>query len=414
MTKPGSPSPAEPTQKPAAKTSAERQAALRLRRLSEGRKQYPFWLTPEEQAKVRNFLAGDIAQEKQARELAEKETFDLRNRMFEMQNRLDILEGADAERDRMKAAIDEMRRTNADIYDQRNLYLDELNEAEETINSLRAQLREAESRLKEHSAKAFKVPELHDRRAVIVKALSMRDSLAGGQTEKSISDLKAQTDLAKKFSTEIKNARTRLLTLVYICTGEKILENPSKGGVYSGWQKFGSPVISEPEKALMLEACAVLHNLEHNVERAGHDVGKLYDQRVAEDQERRRQAKNALDQSLFAGLDRRGEVLFMAAQRRGEVGWGEWADLMGAVSGRKPLEHWQPTASNLFRKALEDEKDQLVGRIADTMRSNSKSADELVAEIVEKFRHPDIEEKYGPTANQVLTFLVTERLKEAK
>ena len=52
-------------------------------------------------------------------------------------------------------------------------------------------------------------------------------------------------------------------------------------------------------------------------------------------------------------------------------------------------------------------------RIVDTLMSGEKKPDEMVAGIVEKFRHPDTEEKYGALADRLTTLLVAEQIEKA-
>lgn len=251
----------------------------------------------------------------------------------------------------------------------------------------------------------FKVPELANRRAVIASAMTM-NKWAGEETEKDIYSLKAQADLAKKFSTEIKNARSRLLGLLEIADGTKALEQSKKRGSWiGGYNKFASPIISEAEKSLLQEACAVLRRLEHDVERAGHDVGKLHEQREAEHKARVKQASDALDRLLFSTLDRRGEVMFLTVQASTEY---DWKELVKEAKGKEPL--WGKRAIESFQNILRDQKASLARRMADTMKSTGQSAEELAQGIVEKFRHPEIEETHGETANLVTMFLVSERI----
>lgn len=368
--------------KPPAKTAAQRQAALRLRRQKEGRNQVVVWLTQEEQAKVKALLVGQLGED--AAKIA-------------------------AERDALAAKLEKSRALAHELYADVQNYRDETLSQQVAIEELRLKLLKAENALREKPekpARTFKVPALPDRRAVIAKAMS-----TDGYEEKSPHALKGRAELTRKFSTDIKQARSRLVSLVEIAYGVKLFDLPKNRSSLGSWQKFPSPIISGAEKSLLLEACAVLRHIEADVERAGDDVEKLHKLREAEHQERLRQARSALDQALFNGLDRRGEILFLAAMHPKSNGYGSWADLVDAASGKEKLYRG---AMATFNDALNEEKASLVGRIADTMKATGQTAEEPVKGIVEKYQHPDTEEKFGAIASQVAVFLVAEQLSGAK
>lgn len=315
-----------------------------------------------------------------------------------------------AERDALAVNLEKSRVSDHELYADVQNYQSKILAQEKTIQELRLQLLKAENALRdkpEKPAKTFKVPALPDRRSVIAKAMATD----WGDKEKSLDGLKGRTDLTRKFSTDIKHARSRLVHLVEIACGEKSFDLPKNISALGGWQQFASPIISGAEKALLLEACAVLHHIEADVERAGNDVGKLHKQREAEDLARRQQAASAMDQALFKGLDRRGELLFLAAMHPKSDGYGAWADLVDAVRGKDKL--YRP-AMETFKRALNEEKSSLIGRIADTMKETGQTAEEPVKGIVEKYRHPDTEEKFGPLASQITAFLVAEELSGSK
>lgn len=311
-----------------------------------------------------------------------------------------------AERDALAVNLEKSRVSYHELYADVQNYQSKILAQEKTIQELRLQLLKAENALRdtpEKPAKTFKVPALPDRRAVIAKAMS-----TDGCGEKNLHGLKGRTDLTRKFSTDIKQAHSRLVSLTEIAYGEKSFELPKSRASLGSWQKFPSPIISGAEKSLLLEACAVLHRIEADVERAGGDVGKLHKQREAEDLARRQQAASALDQALFKKLDRRGEILFLAAMHPKSNGYGAWADLVDAAKGKEKLYRG---AMETFTRALDEEKNSLIGRIAGTtMKETGQTAEELVKEIVEKYQHPDTEEKFGAIASQVTTFLVAEQL----
>ncbi len=45
--------------------------------------------------------------------------------------------------------------------------------------------------------------------------------------------------------------------------------------------------------------------------------------------------------------------------------------------------------------------------------TGEKALDEMVAGIVDKYRHPDTEEKHGRLADRLLTYLVAEQIEKA-
>lgn len=373
------PSPPATPDKPAL-NGAQRQAAFRARMQEHGRKQYAFWLTEDERAKVKALLVGQLGED--AAKIA-------------------------AERDDLAVKLDKSRASYRELYADVQNYQSEILTQERTIQELRLLLLKAENALREkpeRPARTFKVPALPERRTVITRAMSTEGY---DNKEKNPHELKGRAELTRKFSTDIKQARSRLLSLAEIACGEKSLEQPKNRYEPGGWQKFASPIISGAEKSLLLEACAVLRHIEADVERAGDDVEKLHKRREAEAQARWQQARSALDQALLNKLDRRGEILFLAAMHPKSNGYGAWADLVDAARGKEKLYRG---AMETFKNALNEEESRLVGRVADTMKETGQTAEELVKGIVEKYQHPDTEEKFGAITTQVATFLVAEQL----
>lgn len=429
--------------KPAPKTDAERQAARRARRKKEGKSQIPLWLTTEEQAKVKALLAGQLVEDsapiaaerdalaarlertcahnrelldevrkRQNKALAQDETIHaLRRQLQQAEHAMKNSAPLAAERDALAASLEKARSLNDELFNDVRGYQNKTLDKEKTIHALRLQLQKAENALKEKPAKTFKVPELADRRAVIAKALSYEKGWREVE-EMSTAKLKAQADLAKKFSTEIKQARSRLAGLVAIAAGAELLEQSKSKSIFGSWNKFDPPIVSPAEQALLLEACTVLSRIERDVERAGSDVDKLHKQREAEDKARWAAAAAALDAALFKGLDRRGEVLFAAAAfgNHAWVGSG-WDELIDGAKGERSR---FMNASKSFSSALSEAKGKAIRHVADAMKSTGKSAEELATEIAEKYRHPDTREKHGALADQVTAFLVSEQLSGSK
>lgn len=406
-----------------AMTNAQRQAALRLKRKGVGKRQFNYWLTEQENNQVKDFLASGVAMQAAANlsswaEQLAKEAQQIDDRWNELDGRITAFNlqqaslanttATQGKYDLLKEKLAKSRLLNDGLNDDIGNYQNQLVEHERTIGNLKVQLMKAETALKGKPVKTFHVPDLPDRRAVITMAMST-DHL--DNKEKPVHHLKTQTELAKKFSTEIKNTRSRLLSLVEIAFGTKFLEQAKSRHPFGGWQKFATPIISEAEKALLLESCVVLRNLESDVERAGKDVNKLHKQREAELRERMQQAGAALENSLFAGLDRRGEVMFVASMNMGNRGYGGWADLLDAASGKFTI--YSESAADLFMKALKEERASLIRRMADTMQSTGQSAEKLAEGIVEKFRHPDTKEKCGNNVNLVTVLLVADRISKS-
>lgn len=370
--------------KPPAKTGAQRQAALRARRRHEGRREVNFWLTPAEQAKVSALLAGKLDNE---------------------------AAGIVAERNALATKLEKSSALNRELLDDVRRYQDEMLAQEKAIHELRLQLQKANNALKEKPAKTFVVPELPDRRAQIAKSFSFEAGWRGVE-ELGTGKLLAQATLAKKFSTEIKQTRSRLAGFVGVAVGNALLEQSKTKSIWGGWNKFDPPIVSPAERALLLEACVVLGRIEHDVERAGSDVEKLHKQREAEDKARWASAVAALDVALFKGLDRRGEVLFVAAALgdRAAVGSG-WDDLLDGARGRG---YRHLNAAEAFQSALQEARGKAIKHVADGMKSTGRKPEDLAAEIAEKFRHPDTREKHGQLADQVTAYLVSEQLSRAK
>ena len=363
-----------------AMTGAQRQAALRARRLKEGRREVSFWLTQAEQDKVHALLAGESGME--ADKIA-------------------------AERDSLSSKLEKSRALNTELLDDVCGYQDELLTQARDIRDLRSQLQQANNALKEKPAKTFVVPELPGRRAQIAKAFSFEGGWRGTE-EIGTAKLKTQAELARKFSTEIKQARSRLAGFVAIAVGETILEQSKSKAFWGTWNKFDSPIVSPAEKALLLEACVVLGRIENDVERAGNDVERLHKQREAEDKTRWESAATALDAALFTSLDRRAEVLFVtAALGDKEYVGSDWGDIIDGARGRG---YRHMNATDAFRRALQEAKGKAIKRVADAIKSTGTNPEELAAEIAERFRHPDTREKHGQLADQVTAYLVSEQL----
>lgn len=368
---------------PRTKTGAQRQAALRARRLKEGRREVSVWLTGEEHARLKSWLAGDPGGE--AAKIA-------------------------AERDALAAKLEKSRTLNSDLLDDVRRYQDEVLAKENIIAELRLRLQKTDNALKEKQAKTFVVPELPNRRSQIARAFSFEDGYRGVE-EMSTAKLKTQADLARKFSTEIKQTRSRLAGFIGIAVGEAILEQSKARSFWGGWNKFNPPIVSPAEKALLSEACIVLGRVERDVERAGSDVGNLHKQREAEDKARLASAVAALDAALFKGMGRRDEALFIAASlgNRGHVG-SDWDDLVDGANGKGYRHLNVPEA---FRRALAEAKGKAISHVAGAMKSTGRTAEELATEIAEKFRHPDTREKHGHLADKMTAFLVSDQISRA-
>lgn len=363
-----------------ASPGARRAAVFRLKMLDQGRKQYAFWLTPVDNDRVKALLAGKLAA------------------------------GVDklaAERDTLASHLENSRSVIRQQQDQLSDMRDDLRDATETIKELRIRLDNAERAQKEKPAKTFKVPELSNRRAQIVSAMSLEEAWQGEPREFSVTKLKQQADLAKKFATEIRQARSRLVSLVQITSGEKMLEQSKTNPSWGGWKMFRAPLLSPAEKALLEEASVVIGRVETDVERAGSDLDKLHKKREAEDKARRHAASAALDAALFSRLDRRGEILFIAAVN-GNRGWAGpgWDYLLDGVKGKGSS--WKSAAES-FREALQDAKGTAIDLVASGMKDSGKSTAELAKEIADKYHHPDTREKWGDLADKITAYLVSEQ-----
>lgn len=374
-----------PTRQLAAKTTAQRQADLRLRRAEEGRNQALFWLTAEEKARVKAFLAGEPVED--ATRIA-------------------------AQRDELAAKLDTTLKANRDLRTELTRLHDDWREAVHELQEVRRQLAKAEQALSAKPAKTFKVPELPDRRAQILSAMSTEEQWReGGRQEMGVHKIEQQAALAKKFATEIRQAHSRLTGLIGIVSGEKLLEQSKATNMFGSYNRFKSPLISPAEKALLKEACVVMGRLERDVELAGRDVSNLHKLRAAEDKARLHAANAALDAALFKHLDRRGEVLFVAAVESASS-WGPWRDLVQWAEG-KDAPAWE-SAVELFRKALLEAKGAAAMRVAAEMKTSGDGPARRVNEIVEKYHHPDTRKKHGALADQVTAFLVSEQLSGTK
>ncbi len=252
-------------------------------------------------------------------------------------------------------------------------------------------------------ARSLKVVDLADRRDRIAEAMRV-GSYSYSKTERRVDDLEQQIGLSKKFSTEIKGTKSRLHGFVDVAAGKKAVTHKREWGAYS----FGESILTESEANLLLEACALLGRIENDVERAGSDITKLHAQRVAERKALFAKTESALNASLFQGLDRRGEILFIAAMNGSGRGFGKWADLLDRLDGR---DTWRrDSACSLFLEALNEEKSSLYRRIVDSLLAGKEPLDSIVAGIIEKYRHPDTEEKFGKLADRLTAFLVAEQI----
>ena len=374
--------------KPPAKTSAERQAELRRRRLEHGREQTVYWLTADEKVGVKAFLAGQLNEDS---------------------TKLDI------ERDSLTVKLEKSRGVINELYAELADNRNEIGGLQETTRALQRQLLQAEKALKEKPAKTFIVPELSDRCSMIVKSLSFEKGWNGDDLELDTARLKSKADLAKKLATEIKQARSRVVSLVSITTGEKVFELSkvqARSGL-SGWKKFESPIISSAEKALLEEACVVMARVERDIERAGGEVDKLHKQRELDDKARLKAAASALDAALFSKLDHHGEVLFVAAiyAEFYAYGFGGWYELVDAAKGARGF---YGSALTTFREAFAEAKTKASERVSEEIKTTGKSPQEVASKVADKFHHPDTQEKYGALAKQVTAFLVSEQLAGAK
>lgn len=314
-----------------------------------------------------------------------------------------------AERDALSARLQSFLEANRSLRTEVEDLRSDWRDAVEELQQVRLQLVKAERALAEKPARTFKVPELPDRRAVIVSAMSTEGTWEGDKREMDTQRLQQQAALAKKFATEIRHARSRLAGLIEITSGEKALEQSKAANVFGSYNRFRSPLVSPAEKALLEAACAVMARFERDVEQAGREVAKLHKQREAEDAARWKAAAAALDAALFKRLDRRGEVLLIAA-REGSS-WGPWRDLVRVMEGKDTS--WE-SVDALFRRALADVREYAIRRVAQGMKASGEGPDRLVKEAVEKFNHPDTREKHGALADRVTAFLVAERLSATK
>jgi hypothetical protein len=245
-----------------------------------------------------------------------------------------------------------------------------------------------------------------DRADLIAKALACD----WDDQEKNHFELKGRADLAKKLATDIKQARGRLVGVLEIAVGEKALDMGSKASAFGSRKQFSASIITSDEKAALTKACAILHRLDGDIERASMNLARLHKQREAEDKARLLASRDALDKALFNSLDRRGEILFMAAMHPKSNGYGAWADLIDAATGKGRLYVAAPEA---LARAKAEEYSSLARRIADTAKETGQSASALADGVAEKYRHPDTEEKFGKIADQVVAFLVAEQLASA-
>jgi uncharacterized coiled-coil protein SlyX len=360
-----------------ATTNQERQAAFKTKMRQLGKRQATVWVDAAQHEAIKAYLQGEEPlDEPTGRDQSRFQEWEAR--LAEQEARLQ----ARAER------VDSLWQTHEAL-------VNEIKELKRQLASVRQQAKPARS---------FKVVELADRRDRIADAMRVGSY---SKTERRVDDLEQQVGLSKKFSTEIKGTKSRLHGFVDVAAGKKAVTHKREWGAYS----FDKSILTESEADLLLEACALLGRIENDVERAGSDITKLHAQRAAERKALFAKTESALNDSLFQGLDRRGEILFIAAMNGSGRGFGKWADLLDRLDGR---DTWRrESAASLFREALAEEKGSLYRKIVDILMSGEKKLDEMVAGIVEKYRHPDTEEKYGALADRLTTFLVAEQIEKA-
>lgn len=352
-------------------SNSERQAAYRARRRQTGLIEITQWVNPQQREAIQAILQGKT-QQSVADDPAELQllTTDLQN-----QQRL----------------VKSLRH--------------DLDFAHSQINALREQLAAAQRQATGKPSRGLKVVELTNRRQVIADGMRV----GWGSQERDPGQLKEQADLSRKFSTEIKAVRTRLLTFIGVATGQKSVERKGTWGAMS----FPSRILSESESDLLLGACTLLGHIEGDVERAGSDTLKLHKQRAAELQAMRAQALAMADAALFAGLDRRGEALFVAAangDRRAP--FSEWKDLLDILAGKG--DRWSEPASVLFRREMTEHKGRLISQLVSKLKAGDAAAAEAhLAEVIRRFRHQDTEEKYGDLASRLTALLVAEQIESA-
>ncbi len=360
-----------------ATTNQERQAAFKTKMRNLGKRQATIWVDSTQHEAIKAYLQGEEP---------------LNTPSGQAQSRFEEWEARLAEQEaRLQARADRVD-TLCHTHDAL------VNEIEE----LKRQLATAKRQPK--AIRGFKTVELENRRDRIAEAMRISSY---SDKERTVDDLKAQTGLAKKFSSEIKGTKSRLHGFVEVAAGKKIVTRRMEWGVYS----FDKSILTESEEALLLEACTLLGRIEHDVERAGSDITKLHSQRVAEREAHSARTESALNAKLFKDLGRRGEFLFIAAMRGGNRGYDKWADLLDKLEGKNI---WRSdSAVSLFTEALAEEKSSLCRRIVDILMAGEKSLDELVWGIVEKYRHPDTEKIYGGLADRLTTVLVAEQIEKA-
>lgn len=351
-------------------SNSERQAAYRARRRQANLNAMTLWVSSQQREAIQAVLDGEESQ-------AEADQAKLQLQKTELESQGQVI---------------------------KTLRFD-LDFARSEIASLREQLATAQRQAKEKPSRGFKVVELENRRQAIAEG--MRIGWAGG--ERDAAGLKEQAGLAKKFSAEIKAVRSRLTAFIGVATGQKVVERKGTWGAMS----FPSPILSESESNLLLGASTLLGRVEGDVERAGHDTLKLHTQREAELKAMHAQARAMADTALFAGLDRRGEALFVAAAYGGRRDrYGDWAELLDILAGEE--KRWCDPASVLFGRELAEKKSRLLSQLVNKLKSGDTSAaEEQLAEVVRRFRHPDTEEKYGELATRLTALLVAERIEAA-
>lgn len=360
-----------------ATTNQERQAAFKAKMRKLGKRQATIWVDPAQHEAITAYLQGEVP---------------LKTPSGQAQSRFEEWEALLAEQEaRLQARadrVDTLWHTHDAL----------VNEIEELKRQLAAAKRQPKA------VRGFKAAELANRRERIAEAMRIGSY---SDKERTVDDLKIQTDLAKKFSSEIKGTKSRLHGFVEVAAGKKAVTRRREWGAYS----FDKSILTESEEALLLEACTLLGRIENDVERAGSDITKLHSQRVAERKAHSVKTESALNAKLFNGLDRRGEILFIAAMHEGGRGFDKWADLLDKLEGKNT---WlSDSAVSLFTRVLAEEKSSLCRRIVDILMAGEKGLDELVSGIVEKYRHPDTDDKYGGLADRLTTFLVAEQIEKA-
>jgi hypothetical protein len=255
-----------------AMTNQQRQAAFKEKMRLAGKQQATVWTEPSQLDAIKTYLAGDHhlraqpAQDRAQLEERERQLAEQEARLFSREERVDTLSLT-------------------------NTWL--VNEIAELKAQLAAATRKARAR------QGFRVDEPADRAAMIAEAMR-----AGGYSgdERTVDDLKTQTELAKKFSAEIKGTKSRLHGFIEVVSGTKAVTAKQSWSAYS----FGKSILTESERDLLSETCALLGRIGNDVDRAGRDIKMLHAQRDAERKVALAKTEALLTSRLFNGLDRRG------------------------------------------------------------------------------------------------------------